>query len=167
MKCRPLSKLVWAVLHQKRLSSEPLLKKGRVHKAHKGDIISTIVSVNRCQARLRWRVSQWEKQNGRTHSLWYHPRGDTCCHLLWQISNRADGFYRWLHFIAWRIHADWRSRCLCMCSVFTAHLLVSETSTSPSANHQMINHTHWKLQLQFPNLLHLHYNNWFWHKLDG
>lgn len=90
--------------------------------------------VSPCQTRLRWHVSQWVKQNGRTHSLWYHPRGDTCCHLLWQISNRTGCFYRWLHFITGWIHADWRSCCLCMCSVFTAHLLVCKTPPPPQTN---------------------------------
>lgn len=94
------------------------------------------MSVSPCQARLRWRVSQWVQQNGRTHSLWYHPRGDTCCHLLWQISNTTDGFYRWLHFITWRIHADQRSRCLCMCSVFTAHLLISKAPPPPQTTNK-------------------------------
>lgn len=47
VKWRPLSKLVGAVLHQKRLSSEPCLKEGRVHKAHRGDIISICIHCER------------------------------------------------------------------------------------------------------------------------
>lgn len=84
---------------------------------------AAIVSVSPCQAHLRWHVSQWVQQNGRPRSLWYYSRGDPCCHLLWQITNRTDCFYRWLRFITWRFHADWRSCCLCMCSVLAAHLL--------------------------------------------
>lgn len=45
-------------------------------------------------------------------------------------SNRTDRFYRWLHFITWRIHADWKSCCLA--SVQCSQLVCSFPKHTPS-----------------------------------
>lgn len=74
VKCRPLSKQVWAVLHKKKKDCHLSFPERRAEstKLIRGILFSpaAIVSVNPCQVRLRWHVSQWVQQNGRTHSLW-------------------------------------------------------------------------------------------------
>lgn len=134
VKCRPPPKLVGAVLHQKSLSPEPYLKRGRVNKAHRGNIIFTKAHCERQPppARLRWRVSREPNKKMAEHipcdRIYY-----LLSHVVTDIKQRGLLFALTAFHHIENTGADRASCCLRMCSVSAAHLLTSE-STSPSAN---------------------------------
>lgn len=134
VKCRPPPKLVGAVLHQKSLSPEPYLKRGRVNKAHRGNIIFTKAHCE-CQpppARLRWHVSQeHNKKWPNTFPVIASERRYLLSHVVTDIKQRGLLFALIAFHHIENTGADRVSCCLRMCSVSTAHLLSSEC-TSPS-----------------------------------